>query len=457
MQIKKFEARTMKEALEMVKTQLGPDAIILSAREVIKGFGLGGEKSIEITAAYSEKILQTKKFVESKMPEVQKEKFNRIPAKSQKEVMKRMIEQQVEKINAQHQRANQSKHKDSTAHSFTQRRYIDIDNEKNSVSSNIPASIPVTQVAQKAWNDMEVNSLKNEIESLKKLVGQFKNIPQNFVQGHPGAEFGIHYEMSPYYKNLISQGLLPEIAADIIAQAQKQIPRSQLTQKSTIEGWIARYILDTTPIVNHCDEQFHLFFGPSGAGKTSMLVKLASDLLLNQGKRVAIISADTMKVGAVEQMKIFSQILNVPFLTMRSQQDWAHLMPYLDQIDHILVDTTGLNLRTADEVNYLSRLIPSIFHSVRKHLVLSCTTKDSDLIEIAQRFNSVGFDDAIFTDLDKATQHGNIYNFIRKVKTELFAFGIGPKVPEDFERATAERVADLILKITRSQAQEVQL
>ena len=167
MQIKKFEARTMKEALEMVKIQLGPDAIILSAREITKGFGLGGEKSIEITAAYSEKVLQTKRFVESKMPDAQKEKFNRIPAKSQKEVMKKMIEQQVEKINAQHQ-----KPKESINHKFTQRRYIDIDNDKASVSdgANVNSSLQtkgaVTQMAQKAWNDMEVNSLINEIESL---------------------------------------------------------------------------------------------------------------------------------------------------------------------------------------------------------------------------------------------------------------------------------------------------
>lgn len=453
MQIKKFEARTMKEALEMIKTQLGPDAIILSAREMTKGFGLGGDKSIEITAAYSEKVLQTKKFVESKMPDSQKEKFNRIPAKSQKEIMKKMIEQQVEKINAQHKKPIES-----AKHQFTQRRYIDIDNDRAMETKTTSIkNAPVTQMAQKAWNDMEVNSLKNEIESLKKLVGQFKNMPQQFVPSHPGAEHGVHYEMSEQYKKLLRQGLQAEIAADILNQAQKQIPKKQQTNAATVEGWIARYILDTTPIVESSDEQFHLFLGPSGSGKTSMLVKYASDLMLNKGKRIAIISADTLKVGAAEQMKIFSQILNVPFLTMRSQQDWVHIMPYLDQIDHILVDTAGLNLRSTEEINYVNRLVPSMFQSVRRHLVLSSTMKDSDLLETAQRFSSVGYDDVIFTDLDKATGHGNIYNFIRKVDTQLFAFGIGPKVPEDFEKATAERVADLILHITRTKKQEVEL
>lgn len=462
MQIKKFEARTMKEALEMVKTQLGPDAIILSAKETTKAFGLGGDKSIEITAAYSEKVLQTKKFVESKLPEKQKEKFNRISAKSQKEVMRKMVEQQVEKMNNQYNRTatikkSETSSSPSPSHQFTTRRYIDIDSESAISHPAKPQLTPVTQMAQKAWNDMEVNSLKSEIESLKTLVSQFKTMPQSFVQSHPGAEHGIHYQFSSFYKKLVDQGLLPEIAADIIQQAQKQIAQSQQANHSVVKGWIAQYILDTTPVVSEGFEQFHLFLGPSGTGKTSALVKFASDLILNHGKRVAIISADTLKVGATEQMKIFCQILNVPYLSLRSQQDWSNIIPYLDQIDHILVDTSGLNLRTQEEINYLKRVVPSVFQSIRKHLVLSCTVKDSDLLEIADRYSVVGFNDVIFTDLDKATLHGNIYNFVRKVDTQLFAFGIGPKVPEDFERATAERVADLILEITRTKKQEAEL
>ena len=96
MNIKKFEARSMKEALEMVKTQLGPDAVILSAKEVSKGFGLGGVKSIEITAAYSELALKQKKYAQSKMPQHIQDKFDRIPAKSQKEVIKKVFSAQAQ-------------------------------------------------------------------------------------------------------------------------------------------------------------------------------------------------------------------------------------------------------------------------------------------------------------------------------------------------------------------------
>lgn len=477
MQIKKFEARSMKEALEMIKTQLGPDAIILSAKETTKNFGLGGEKSIEITAAYSETILHNKKIVESKFTAKDRETFQKTSAKNQKQVMQKMIEAQIEKMNAQ---ATGQLTKTTTAmpvatststqrnaYKMTEKRYIDIDNESTNVfpaisTTTVQPSVQVatvqaaavTQVAQKAWNDMEVSSLKREIESLKQVITQFQTLPQSFVQAHPGAEYGIHYGMSSHFQKLIQRGLLPEIAADIVMQAQKQISIEQQQNRHAVQAWIAKYMLDTIPVVHEAIEQFHLFVGPSGSGKTSSLIKMASDLILNHRKRVALITTDSSKVGASEQMKIFSQILNVPFLSMRSQENWAHVIPHLDQIDHVLVDYSGLNLRTQDELNYLKRMSPPVFKSMRIHLVLSAMSKDSDLLDCVKRYETFGFNDVIFTSLDEASMHGNIYNFVRKVATSLFGFGIGPKVPEDFERATSERIVDLILQITKSQTEQ---
>lgn len=449
MQVKKFEARSMKEALEMIKTQLGPDAIILSAKEITKGFGLGGEKSIEVTAAYSETTLRKKQFVESKLPTTQKEKFQRISARDQKEVMRKMIETQMAKTNPP-----APKLAAGGPYKLTEKRYIEIDNESISLPNSDRA---VTQVAKKAWNDMEVTSLKQEIETLKQVMSQFKTMPQSFVQAHPGADYGVHYQMSAHYQKLTSVGLLPEIAGDVVAQCQKQLTPAQQANRNTVESWMAKYILDTTPVTTGADEQFHLFIGPSGSGKTSSLIKLASEMILNQRKRVAIISTDSSKVGAAEQMKIFAQILNVPFLSIRSQQDWSHVIPHLDQLDHVLVDFAGLNLRNQEEVNYMKRMSPPVYRSIRTHLVLSSSAKDTDLLEYSKRYEAMGYNDVIFNGLDEASQHGNIYNFVRRAKTELFGFGIGPKVPEDFEYATAERVVDLLMKITQGRKQEASL
>ena len=479
MQVKKFEARSMKEALEMIKTQLGPDAIILSAKEITKGFGLGGEKSIEITVAYSETTLQKKKFTESKMNDSTKDKFQRITAKEQKEVMRKSIETQVTKMNnIQQQQAaqaaigrasygagsgtNQAQNPraGNVTYKMTERRYIDIDNEMNeeamstAPSQSVKNNHAVTEVAKKAWNDMEVSTLKEEIESLKQVMTQFRNVPQSFVQAHPGADQGVNYNMSAHFQKLTAAGVQADVAGEMVVYCQKNLTQAQMAQRHLVESLIAKYMLENIRTNHSCNEQFHLFVGPSGSGKTSALIKLASEMILNQQKRIAIISTDNTKMGATEQMKMFAQILNVPFLSIRSQQDWSHVIPHLDQLDHILVDYSGLNLRNAEEINFMKRMSPPVFKSMRTHLVLSSQAKDADLVECAKRYEAFGYNDVIFSGLDEASQHGNILNFAQRTKAELFAFGIGPKVPEDFEFATAERIVDLILKITQNKRQE---
>jgi flagellar biosynthesis protein FlhF len=470
MNVKKFEARTMKEALDMVKTQLGPDAVILSAKEMTKGFG--GIKSIEITAAYSENMLKQKEFVKSKMPTATQEQFNRSSAKSQKEVMKKVMHEQMMRTQNMQNQAPASAPKRttqaSTMPSSTQinytgnvarssRRYIDIDADQvvsapapAPVRANPPAPASVlTEQAKNAWNNMDVKNLKTEIEQLKEMILNFKSMPQNFAQSHPGAEFGINYDMCTFFQKLVDRGILPEVASDIILSVQENISAADMKKPNQIESWMARYILETTLVQSEVIKKYQLFMGPSASGKSTSMIKLACDLAHKQGKRVAIISTDTIKIGADEQMKVYSQMLNIPFVSVRSPADWQRVMPYLAHVDHVLVDFASLNLRSADETNYAMQMLPSVGDEMQTHLVLSCKSKDQDAIDMANRYRTFNYDDIIFTALDEVTQYGVIYNTVRKLNKPLFGFGIGAKIPEDFERATVERVLDLILEITK--------
>src|SRR5437868_8578257 len=115
MQVKKFEASNMKEALEMVKAELGPDAIILSARDNNKSYGLVGDGSVEITAAVSEDTLQRKKFAEARLREQEREKFARSSARAQKDLIEKMVNKHVQKNQA--------------PRAITSQRYIEIEDE----------------------------------------------------------------------------------------------------------------------------------------------------------------------------------------------------------------------------------------------------------------------------------------------------------------------------------------
>ncbi len=488
MQIKKFEARTMKEALEMVKTQLGPDAIILSARDNNRSFGLIGEGSVEITAAVSEETLHKKKFAESRLREEDKVRLQRSPARVQKQVINQMVDKYT--IEREERAPKQ----------ITRTRYIEIDDDNDTYNQQQAAAERIKNAAQRAWSEManqniwtqakplpkpqtsasakpaknaivkvvptkaempsaspkavevaEINLLKGEIEGLRQVIAQFQHMPQNFNQGrHPGSDYGLSYDLSPCFEKLTQAGIADEIAGEMLAQAQEEMPALKLKNKSLIEAWAAKHILTTTNVASPKQAiKMQVFVGPAGTGKTASLIKLASHLVVRENKKVALVTTDTLKVGASDQMRIYAQILNVPFAVIRQKGDWDKIMAQLSNYDQILVDFSGFSLKSMEEISLIRSLLPPDSLNPQVHLVLSSLAKDTDLTEIGKRYKVTNFQDVIFTGLDESNQHGSIYNFMKRFSVPLHSFGIGTRVPEDFEMATKERVLDLIFKITK--------
>jgi flagellar biosynthesis protein FlhF len=469
MQVKKFEARNMKDALEMVKVQLGPDAIILGVRDNKKSFGLVGEGSIEITAAVSNETLQRKKFAEAKLREEDRNKLLQSPARVQKQFINKVVD-------------NYTKEKEPPK-PITRTRYIDIVDELEGLMSS-PANTAHERIrgaAQRAWDvfkdvedkninnyqdqqnhqmhqstqsKQEIDVLKHEIASLRQVIKTFQSMPQSIQNGpaitvHPGADYGLSFEVSGMFEKLTNAGISNEVAAEILTTAQNQMPAVKMKSKALVDAWVAKFILETTKIVNEKKPtKMQIFVGPTGAGKTSTLVKLASHFVVNEKKKIAVISLDTFKVGAAEQLKIFSQILNVPFAIVRNANDWQHMMNSFSQFDHILIDFPGMTLKTIEENTFVRGMLPPNVAQSTIHLVLEATAKDQDITEIGRRYKPIGFQDVIFTNLDQSVQHGTIYNFMRKFEVPLHSFGLGPRVPEDYEMATKERVLDLIFKLT---------
>ncbi|MCB0383856.1 MAG: flagellar biosynthesis protein FlhF [Bdellovibrionales bacterium] len=477
MQVKKFEARSMKEALEMVKLHLGPEAIILAARDHNKGFGLVGQTSVEVTAAVSEETLRKKMLAEKKMNQDIRAKFHNSPARVQKKFIDKAFSTGMEEV---------------MRRPITAIPYIDIDDDgdqangrpqiqkpplnddevaaqriRSAVKSALSAGLATMEEKKQVKKQLatrsqsqpsqansqdsaELKSLKNEISYLKGMLEQFQRVPQNFITMHPGAEEGIPYELTPAYERLKRAGISKENTVDILKQCMSRLDSSQLKKPAFVDAWVARFLLDEIKIAdNRTRARFHAFVGPAGQGKTTSLVKLASHLVICEKKKVAIMTTDFGKVGAAEQLRIYAQILNIPFAVVRRKKDWEVIQQKLGHIDHFLVDTPGMNLRSIGELDFLRDILPPEGSDRRIHYVQSVLAKDADAFEIASRYATLGFHDVIFTCLDESVQHGLIYGFQKKFSVPLHSFGIGPKVPEDLEAATKERVVDLIFKLTK--------
>ena len=468
----------MKEALEMVKRQLGPDAIILSARDHRKSFGLVGDGSVEITAAVAEETLHKKKFAESRMKPEVREKFLQSPARTQRLIMEKFVQHYQEE--------------EKPTRPVTTRRYIDIEEvdgqgrlvEPDSAESRIkdaamrawdamrdhepkrvvkpapvkvaPAPPPAPKVVENKMpamdekaEQLEITALKHELAALKSVLTDFQKVPQSFLGHHPGAQHGLNYDFSASYEKLTQAGLAEDLTVSMLEQAAEQLPKAKHKSRGIIDGYTAKYILDTTEVTGEKPKaRVQFFVGSPGSGKTSSLVKMASHAVVEGNKKVALLTADTHKVGAVDQMRIYSQILNVPFGVIRKAADWRPILEQLGDYELIFCDFPGLSLKAMEEISMMKSLMAGA-ESFETHLVLSATSKDSETAETCRRYEALRFDNFIFNHLDEALAHGSIYNMMKKFEKPLHSFGIGPRVPEDFEFATKERVLDLIFKLSK--------
>lgn len=479
MVVKKFEARSMKEALEMIKKEMGPEAIIVAARDNSKNYGLIGEGSVEITAAIQELNLKKKQLIESKLPPELLEKIHKGSSKAHKELIDKAFAQRESEYGVQNIKNSSTRNQSKTTSqvvkssleasslaSLRTQKYIDMmdDVEPDAAPNGVNEKLKIA--AQKAWKTIQQSStptevnesstamsvIQKDLESIKQIFQNFQPMPQNMipstqVSGHPGAEFGLRYELSDDFDKLKQSGLSESLIVEILKSAQEQLLNlKQIKDKSLVRGLVTQVLASkvliskTTP-----GTKIEVFIGAGGHGKTTTLVKRASQLSLQEQKRVAIVSTDNHKLGANEQLKIYSQILNIPFMEITSLADWEIVAQEMNDFDSILVDSPGVRFKVTDEMQVLKKLLPPAYLGVNVHLVISATAKDQDALELGKRFSIVGFDDIIFTALDESSQHGvllNLQNFIGK---PFHSFGIGPQIPEDYELATKERVIDLLI------------
>lgn len=181
-------------------------------------------------------------------------------------------------------------------------------------------------------------------------------------------------------------------------------------------------------------------------GKTTTLAKIAANIILRQQKSVGFITTDTYRIGAIEQLKTYANILDVPLEVCYSLEDFEHATKKLEECDVILIDTAGRNFRNKKYVEDLMQVV-DYKREMETLLVLSMTAKQDDLEEIYQQFSAIKIDAFVFTKLDETSSYGAMINLIVACKKGAAYITTGQNVPDDIVPATPEELVNKLFEV----------
>jgi flagellar biosynthesis protein FlhF len=384
MDFRTFQAPTMSAALAVVKQELGPGAVILQTRSFKKNrwLGLRRQEVFEITAGRDARggIRSPRQFVARPAP---------MPVKSLPDSKRQLLDS------------------------------------------------PAGQNAAIAGIFQEVSGLKTVVQDLVTKVTH-SSCPQ------------IPEELFSYYSQLIENQVAQELATGMIKTLQRQIRPEHIRQgdfvRSKLAEQIEKLLPAAGPIVRSKTSGPHVvaLIGPTGVGKTTTLAKLAANLKLREKRRIGLITLDTYRIAAIDQLRKYADILGSPLSVVSSGEELSAAVRSMRDCEFILIDTAGRSPNDALKLSELKGLLAAAGPD-EVHLVLSSTSSQTCVELAIARFGEVRVDKIIFTKLDEAAHIGVVLNVVHKVNKSLSYVTTGQNVPDDIEVGQPRRLAELIL------------
>lgn len=249
------------------------------------------------------------------------------------------------------------------------------------------------------------------------------------------------------YGKLIANDIPKELAQSLLKDALTKIPKEDWNDVNrvwnSLRTTIASRITTVEPWEFDGTQKIVVLMGPTGVGKTTTIAKLAANFALIGGRNVGVVTIDTYRIAAVEQLKTYADIIGLPVQVAYSPKDLREAIAKLDDKELILIDTAGRSqnnhIHMAELKNYLQGITAEV------HLVISATTKQGDVDEIVRVFSQLPIDRVIVTKLDETMGHGVILQACERAQAPLAFVTTGQGVPEDIEVASGEKIAQLIL------------
>ncbi|MEC0109227.1 flagellar biosynthesis protein FlhF [Paenibacillus taichungensis] len=446
MRVKQYVVETMPEAMLQIRKDLGSDAVILSTKEIKVGgvLGMFRKKRIEVVAAVDkEEKKQTTNQVQNQ--------FSPVPRafvpEAYRQTARSFVVASDESAASIAEKNVQEKATDATAVSESSKLGSDMSSGRSSLSiEHKPrpqgadfSGLTSASGQQEQANDLQQGQLMSELQELKLMMTKLSK------QGETADPLSEKFHA--LRERLMEQDIWPEVWESWFEVVQTNLSEKELDEVEAVQAVqleISHFlekridvgILPTTRIV--------YVAGPTGVGKTTTIAKLAAEQMFNKQRKVGFITSDTYRISAVEQLRTYASILNVPLEVVQSPGDTQRAISRLEECDLIFMDTAGRNYRNELLVSELQSLLAPVENS-ETFLVLSMTSKSSDMVQITEHFSKYGLDKVIFTKMDETGSCGPMFNLLHRFPLKLAYVANGQNVPDDLLKPDADSLTKQLL------------
>ncbi len=394
MEIKKIKANSMREALFQVKKELGVDAVIIKTRTNYEHgvFGFCHKAVIEVLACNDKRFIGNRNLADF------------------------------------HEESQQKHH-----HVLPSALPI----HKNSIDSS------VRTVLNKYETEDGLNKLKEDVSCIKKAI---ESISQHVKYNKED----LSQDLASVYSYLIEQEIAQELATELVHSIKDELTDEQKKNKQLVfeklKNQIGARVKNCEPIklIDGKNTRVALI-GPTGVGKTTTVAKLAANFSLVQKKKVSVITIDTYRIAAVEQIKTYMEILGITLEVVTTPHEMRQAIKRQEKSDVVIIDTAGRSQKNSQQLEELKSFLEAA-NCDEIHLVLSSTTNYKNTMDIVNKFSIVPINKIIFTKLDEALNLGLIISVVSKMDKTLSYMTKGQSVPDDIELADSKKISSLVME-----------